>query len=179
VYRHASAYGGDPARLVVAGHSAGGHLAALLLCCDWRSVGADLPPQVVRSALAVSGVFDLEPLRHAPFLAPDLRLDAASARRLSPAFMPPPRAAALHAVVGANESAEFGRQTRLIAKAWGPAGVPTCETIPDRHHMNVLHDLADPSRRLHRLALGLLGLPAPAAPPRRSGSSNGAPHEER
>ena len=165
VHRHARQYGGDPSRLVVAGHSAGGHLAALLLCCDWRSVGADLPPQVIRAALAVSGVFDLEPLRHAPFLAPDLRLDAASARRLSPAFMPPPHGAALHAVVGAGESEEFQRQTRLIARRWGTAGVPTCETVPDRHHMNVLHDLADPARRVHRLALGLLELAAQEAQP--------------
>jgi len=158
VHRHAAGFGGDPARIVLAGHSAGGHLAALLLCCDWASVGADLPPRLVGSALAVSGVFELEPLRHAPFLAPDLRLDAASARRLSPALLPRPAGRRLYAVVGANESAEFLRQNRLIARAWGAATVPVCETVPGRHHMDVLHDLADPARRVHRLALELLGL---------------------
>jgi arylformamidase len=158
LHRHAAAFGGDPARIVVAGHSAGGHLAALLLCCDWPSVGADLPPRLVGSALAVSGVFDLEPLRHAPFLAPDLRLDAAAARRLSPARLPRPAGRRLYAVVGADESEEFLRQNRLIARAWGRGTVPVCESVPERHHMNVLHDLADPARRVHRLALELLGL---------------------
>ncbi|HEX2543185.1 MAG TPA: alpha/beta hydrolase [Caldimonas sp.] len=164
VHRHARDYGGDPERIVVAGHSAGGHLAALLLCCEWRQVGDELPPDLLRGALSVSGVFDLEPLRHAPFLAPDLRLDAATARRLSPARLPAPRGP-LYAVVGSDESEEFLRQNASIRAAWGAAAVPVCESIPERHHMDVLFDLADPTARLHGLALALLGLaPEPDSP---------------
>lgn len=155
VWRHASEHGSDPRRIVVAGHSAGGHLAAMMLRCDWTQVAPDLPADLVRRALAISGVFDLEPLRHAPFLAGDLRLSAADARRLSPAKMPAP-AGELVAVVGGDESEEFHRQNALIASAWGPRAVPVCEPIPGRHHMNVLHDLADPATRLHALARGLL-----------------------
>ena len=158
VHRHIGAHGGDPARLVVAGHSAGGHLAAMMLTCRWAEVAADLPPQVVHAALAVSGVFDLEPLRHAPFRAPDLKLTATEARALSPARMPPPPRGLLLAAVGGDESAEFHRQSRLIRAAWGEAIVPVCETLPGRHHMNVLHDLAEPGTRLHALARGVLGV---------------------
>ena len=159
VWRHARAHGGDPERIVVAGHSAGGHLAAMLLACDWHAVAPDLPGDLVKSALAVSGVFELEPLRHAPFLAPELGLDAASALRLSPAAMPSPSPGRrLVAVVGGDESEEFLRQNERIAQAWGREVVTVCEQVPGRHHMNVLFALADPVERTHRLALQLLGL---------------------
>lgn len=157
-WRHAAEHGGDPSHIVVAGHSAGGHLAAMLLACDWAKVGADLPSDLVASALSVSGLFDLEPLRHTPFLAPDLRLTEAAVPRLSPAAWPAPRGP-LVAVVGGDESEEFHRQNRLIRQAWGEAVVPVCEAIPGTNHLSVMHDLADAGTRLHRLALGLLGLP--------------------
>jgi arylformamidase len=157
VHRHAGEFGGDASRIVVAGHSAGGHLAAMLLACDWRAAAADLPEHVASAALSISGVFDLEPLRHAPFLAPDLKLSAASARRLSPAAMPAPRGP-LAAFVGGDESEEFLRQNALIARTWGPRTVPVCERVAGRHHMNVLHELAEPRSSVHRCALRLLAL---------------------
>ncbi|MEO8526285.1 MAG: alpha/beta hydrolase [Caldimonas sp.] len=159
IWRNAAAHGGDPTRIVVAGHSAGGHLAAMLLACDWHAVAPGLPGDLVKSALAVSGVFELEPLRHAPFLAPDLHLDAAAALRLSPAAMAAPALGRrLIAVVGGDESEEFLRQNECIAKAWGPDVVTVCEQVPGRNHMNVLFALAEPAARTHRLALQLLGL---------------------
>ena len=158
VYRNAQRHGGDPRNIVVAGHSAGGQLAAMMLSCQWRAVGADLPARLVRGALSISGVFDMEPLRHTPFLKGDLKLTPASVRRLSPAGFAPPEGP-LYAAVGAEESEEFLRQNELIRAAWGTRAVPVCETIARTNHMNVLHDLADPQGRLHLLGLQLLGLP--------------------
>ena len=157
VHRHAARYGGDPGRIVVAGHSAGGHLAAMLLSCRWNDVAPDLPARLVRSALSISGVFDLEPLRRTPYLQVDLRLTPAAVARLSPARFAPPTGR-LYATVGADESEEFLRQNQLIRSAWGADAVPVCETIAGAHHLSVLHTLADPGARLHALALGLLGL---------------------
>jgi arylformamidase len=156
-HRHAAEHGGDPRRIVVAGHSAGGHLAAMLLCCRWREVAPDLPPQLVTAALSISGLFDLAPIRRTPFLQADLRLTPASVARLSPARFAAP-AGRLFATVGADESEEFLRQNRLIREAWGERAVPVCETVAGAHHLDVLHALVDPQTRLHRHALGLLGL---------------------
>ena len=160
VHRHAALYGGDPSRIVVAGHSAGGHLASMMLSCRWKEVDASLPAQLVSGALAISGLFDLEPLRHAPFLKDDVRLTPAGIKRLSTAFFPRPRKP-LFAAVGGDETAEFKRQSALIRDQWGPTSVPVCETIPNTNHFTILHNLADPNGRLHRHALALLGLRKP------------------
>jgi len=155
VWQQAPALGVDRRRIVLAGHSAGGHLAAMMLACRWCEVLAGMPAAPWRAALSLSGVYDLDPLRHAPFLAPDLRLTASEARHLSPARLPTPDGPLL-ALVGGDESSEFRRQARLIRRAWGAAAVPLCEPVPGHHHMSVLHTLADPASRTHRLALQTL-----------------------
>jgi arylformamidase len=158
VWRHAAACGGDRARIALAGHSAGGHLATMLLSCRWKELADDLPAQPFAGALSISGLYDLEPLRHAPFVQSDLRLTPASVARLSPAFFPRPKGAKLYAAVGDGESEEFKRQNTSIRDVWGPTAVPVCEAVAGANHFTVLTDLVDPDGRLHQLALKLLGL---------------------
>lgn len=158
VWRHAAEWGANPDCIALAGHSAGGHLAAMLLSCRWKEVSEDLPAQPLAGALAISGLYDLEPLRHTPSLQAALKLTPASVARLSPAFFPRPKGAKLYAAVGMDESEEFVRQNSLIRDVWGPTAVPVCEMVPRANHFTVLNSLVDPAGRLHDLALRLLGL---------------------
>ena len=158
VWRNVAGFGGDPSRIALVGHSAGGHLATMLMSCRWKDLGNDLPAAPLAGALSISGLYDLEPLRHVASVQADLKLSPAAVSRLSPAFFPRPKAGKLYAAVGAEESDEFLRQNRLIRDVWGPTAVPVCETVPGKNHFTVLESLADPAGRLHELALRLLGL---------------------
>lgn len=132
--------------LVVAGHSAGGHLAACLLCTAWKAISSDLPDDLVRAAYAISGLFDLAPLLHTK-VNDKLGLDVEEARAMSPSFWEPrgDLGLVLDAVVGGAESAEYHRQSRAIVDAWGAKGVATRFEAPaGAHHFDVIAPLADP-----------------------------------
>jgi len=140
-------------RILVCGHSAGGHLAACLLATDWKAVAPEMPADLVPAAYAISGLFDLAPLVGIA-MNQDLRLDAEEARRVSPLYWAAPTGRTLDAVVGALESPEFLRQSRIIADGWGKAGVVTrYEAVPQTNHFTVIDALADPhSAMVSRLA---------------------------
>ena len=160
LYRHLPELGIDASRIVVTGHSAGAQLAAMMLAAEWRLLASDLPPDLVRGAVCISGIYDLQPLVRAPFLQDDLRLDAAAARLVSPVAYRPRLATPLLTAVGGDESAEFQRQNRLIAAAW-PHCLRHDLPLPGRHHLASVEALGDPTHPLFHATLHLLGA-APA-----------------
>lgn len=140
--------------VVVGGHSAGGHLAAMMCVTDWQALGMGSAPFV--GAVTLSGVHDLAPMVHFSYNA-DLRLDPEEAARLSPINHPLRTGAPLLVACGADETSEFLRQSQLIWDAWPTVRRPLAAPlfVPARHHYNVVLDHTDPDSALMRATVAL------------------------
>ncbi len=144
--------------VVACGHSAGGHLAACLAAEEWANVDPRLPERLVPAGLAISGLFELEPLVPTSINGA-LRLDIDEARQCSPRLWRPPTGITFDAWVGGAESAEYLRQSRTITANWTAAGnAAACVEVAGADHFTVVAGLADPgsamTRRLAEMALG-------------------------
>jgi arylformamidase len=157
VYRHAASFGGDPKRLFISGHSAGGHLVAMLLATDWAAF-ADMPRDLVSGGCAVSGIYDLEPLPLC-YLNETLHLSPGEVQRNSPMRLAPRSCAPLIIAYGGLESAEFRRQSVEFAAAWRQQRVP-CELMecPRANHFTILDELADRGSLLGQAVMAQMGL---------------------
>lgn len=155
LYRNAEKYDFDPRRIVVAGHSAGAHLAAMMMAAHWQLYADDLPADLIRGGILMSGIYDLEPVRHAAFVNADLRLAEEDIAPLSPAFMPQPHPAPFITAVGEQESDEFHRQTGLLAGNWKAAHQGAI-ALPGFNHLTICDAFADPGHALHQATLDLL-----------------------
>ena len=147
---------GDPDRIFVSGHSAGGHLTAMMLCTDWAA--RERPADLVKGGTAISGIFDLAPLTETS-INDDIRLDVESAARNSPIHNLPAAGAPLIAAVGAEETAAFVAQNRAFAEAWRAGGFEaTVMEIEGLNHYNVVMEMGRPGSALTKAALAQMGL---------------------
>lgn len=158
LYRHAGEFGGDPRQLYASGSSAGGHLVGMLLAGGWQA-GYGLADNVLRGALPISGLFDLEPLR-STHINQWMQLSADDARRNSPLFhLPDKGAGQLLISHGALESAEFAWQSATFLDAWRARGfIGRRVDAPGKNHFDVVLELGQPGTPLYQAVCGLMGL---------------------
>ena len=145
--RHIAAYGGDPARVTLGGHSAGAHLTAMCLQTRWVE-DYGLPADPIAAAVLVSGIYDIAPLRYS-YLQPMIQLDDGIIRRNSPLFGVRPSATPIWVNWGSEESPEFARQATAFHQAWLDAGNSgELSALPGADHYRGIHGFEDSTSRL-------------------------------
>jgi len=155
---HAKDYGFDGNRIHLCGHSAGGHLAVMMLTNDWTKAPFSLPADLIKSVIAVSGLFELEPLIHTRInLA--LGLNQAMARKNSPLLLEPLSKAPIRLFVGGEESEEFHRQSIDFQTVWSARGMDIdYQDLPGLHHFNMIEQLTRRESHLYLMVSRLMGL---------------------
>ncbi len=157
VHANIGRYGGDDRRIYLSGHSAGGHLAATMAAVPPQP-GAPDTRALIAGVVAISGLYDLEPIRLC-YLQETLRLTPAEVAAHSPALQLPRAAAPLVLAYGAEESQEFARHSSEYGRALAERGI-ACAVRPlaGHNHMSVCTALADANSEPMRLILGQMGL---------------------
>lgn len=141
--------------MVVAGHSAGGHLAAEMMLRDWSGLEHEMGFDPFPAAYPVSGLFDLRPLLQTRVNIA-LQMDQEEAMRLSPVLRIPARRKRILAVVGSAESSEYHRQSSEFCEAWSSGGMEaSCEFVAGANHFTIIAPLADPASRMVAQVLDL------------------------
>ncbi|MBX9607658.1 MAG: alpha/beta hydrolase, partial [Gammaproteobacteria bacterium] len=157
VVNNIARYNGNPERLYVAGHSAGGQQVGMLVATDWLGEYG-LPPNIIKGGMPISGLFDLRPFRHS-WLQPKLQLNADLIERQSPLFHVPEQGPPLLVTLGGDESEEFHRQSADYVAAWRARGLAATELAqPGKNHLTAIAGFEDPQSALMEALIAMMAV---------------------
>lgn len=155
-YANIANFHGNPARIFLSGHSAGGHLTGMMMATDWQAEG--LPRDLLKGAVPISGLFDIEPHRHTDLQA-DIRLTEEAAAALSPQNLPLTARCPVICAVGGGESASFHRQSKDFTEKCRAEGLPCDYLELDKdNHFDITDRLHRPGDPLTRALKRLMGI---------------------
>jgi len=158
VWRNVGDYGGNPDKLHVSGHSSGGHLTAMMVATDWSTFEENLPKSIFKSAVPISALSDLEPIRLST-VNDNLLMDADTAKRNSPLFLAPSSVMPISVVVGGGETEEFHRHSHGLAETWrGAASQMKYIEVPGHDHFTMIAAMTEEDSPLTATLLRHLGL---------------------
>lgn len=159
LWQNAADYGFDRDRIYVSGHSAGGHLTLMAMLTDWTALDAAAPADLIKGGLSISGLYDLQPIRQC-YLNDKLGMDEAEAARNSPLELLPDSTAGLPplicAVGGAETPAFLQQQHDFVTKWMSHGGRVTAITVPERHHFDIVDQMAQSGAVLQTAIAGML-----------------------
>jgi arylformamidase len=156
VYRNIASHGGDPSKLYISGHSAGGHLTAMALAHDWRKEG--LPPDIIKGALASSGVYDMDMVMHVS-ANEEIRMTPDLARENNPFAHPPLPLCPVIVAVGGAEPEGWKQMSKDYFELCKEHRLK-CQylEVPGANHYTMSEHLGDPQSPLHQAVLKLMSL---------------------
>ena len=143
LWRNADKYSISKNRINISGHSAGGHITGMVLATDWQQISNDLPKNIVKTGIPISGLYQLDPIRETT-IGDALGLNDKESKALSPHFFEPKTSAPILVALGGGETPEFHWQTNKFVEKWKEHNAPLdYHAEPDVDHFGVVERLAN------------------------------------
>ena len=153
LHKNITAYNGYADEIYIAGHSAGGHLAAMLMTTNWND--PDLPTDMIKGTCVISGLFNLIPIQLSD-INEGLNMDMPTADRNSPVQLLPTSQCPLIVAVGKDETNEFKDQSEELYNSWKEKIPVGFMELPGLNHYSIVETLLEKNSPLHKAMCGLM-----------------------